>query len=66
MKGLFDPSQLDSIEPTLSETVIRYEIDPDGSKTIKQKTIVVNDFGDDFQITAEGGEPEIGPVVTAQ
>lgn len=69
IRELFKPgsgSYSSRVEPTLSETVIRYKIDPDGNKTIRQKTVVVNDFGDDFQLAASGGEPEIEPVSAAE
>lgn len=69
IQELFKPgsgSYSSRVEPTLSETVIRYKIDPEGNKTIRQKTVVVNDFGDDFQLVASGGEPEIEPVTEGQ
>ncbi len=66
MQELFSPGSYTSYaEPTLSETVIRYKIE-DNNKTIRQKTVVVNDFGDDFQLAASGGEPEIEPVSAAE
>ena len=69
IQELFKPgsgSYSSRVEPTLSETVIRYKIDPEGNKTIRQKTVVVNDFGDDFQLVASGGEPEVEPVTEGQ
>lgn len=57
--ALYDPSTLEIDNATLAETVIWYKIDTDGTKTIVQKTKVVNDFGDDFYISADGGEAEI-------
>lgn len=54
--ALYTPDTIDIDSATLAQTVIWYKIDTEGTKTIVQKTKVVNDFGDDFYINAGGGE----------
>lgn len=55
-------SDLNITDSTLATTVIRYQITPDGTKTLRQKTIIYNDYGADFVFGTEtGGEPTIAP-----
>jgi len=50
----------DLAERTLATTVIRYQIDPDGTKKLRQKTVIFNDYGDDFMFESlDGGEPAL-------
>lgn len=57
LKFLFgENDEIDMDTATLSETVIRYKIDEDGRKEMRHRSYIVNDFGEDFILTADGGE----------
>ena len=58
--ALYEPDTLDIEDATLAENIIWYEIDAADNKEIKVKSYVVNDFGDNFSLTAEdGSDPAI-------
>lgn len=63
-KFLWGAADVDLAAVTLATTVIRYQITADGTKTLKQRTVIFNDFGANFVYEAsDGTEPVLAPYI---